>query len=163
MKYPQARGIQIQTASRIVVETNGVEPFRVVILDSSYTPGNVSPVLKVKYPAIAISNGERVDGITFGPVSTISGSLAAIASGKEVLVVVIGEAVVKCDNSVSGTNINVGDQVSHSSTSTYNGCIKKTGLTNNYPTAGQHVVGRALQKATVDNQFILIQIEKQEV
>lgn len=163
MKYPQARGIQLLTVSRLVSETNGVEPFRVVILDSSVTPGNVSPILKVKYPAIAISNGERVEGITLGPVNTLSGSLAAIAANKEVNVVVVGECMVKCDTTVDTTNINVGDQVAHSATAGQNGCIKAAALTNNYPTAGQHIVGRALGKATIEGEYILVMIEKQEV
>lgn len=162
-KYPQSRGIQVLTVSRIVSETNGVEPFRVVILDSSVTPSNVSPMLKVKYPAIAISNGERVEGITLGPVNTLSGSLAVCAANKEVNVVTIGECMVECDTGVDSTNILVGDLVAHSAVSGQNGCIAKAGLTNNYPTAGQHIVGRALGKATVEGQYILVHIAIQEV
>lgn len=160
---PHDLGRQIFKSTRVVNEANGIVPFRVVILDGTDTPGNVSPVRKIKYPTITISNGERVDGVCYGPVNTLSGSLAAIAQNKDCEVVNAGEAAIMCDTTVDTTNILLGDLVASSETATQYGMIHKAALTNNYPTAGQHVVGRALNKATVEGQFVLVMLAFQEV
>ena len=122
----------------------------------------------VNYPTITISAGERIAGICVGPVSCLpsSGSTAAIQlipQNHDCLIVDVGSAPAQCDTTVTGTNINVGDLVSTSETASCYGMVHKTPLTGNAPSANSHIIGRALNKAATNSQFVLIEIEIQEV
>lgn len=167
--------------------STGIIPFRVVMFDNVATPMYGTQWLApIKHPSTSFTNGEKTAGVAVGPVleNTVGSdglvpasawaAIAAIGQNKAVDVRTQGVVPILCDDSTDGTNILAGDKVRISTSTTTSilsqtvsmkGCIAKAALTNNVPSANQHVVGLSYQKiapAADSSIYCLVRLEPAE-
>jgi len=162
--------------NRVLEETfkagpsTGILPWRVVILDNVATvPYGTGGYAPVKHPSTTFTNGEKTLGVAVGPepqlVTAASDGLApasawaafsAIAQNRSVNVRLMGTVPILCDNTTDSTQINAGDFVRISTSTTTSissqtvtmaGTVAKAAMTtNNVVDASQHVVGVAFSR-----------------
>lgn len=147
----------------------GVVPFRAVIADAAATythyGENMEPA--IMHPPYSFAHA-NVLGIMYESQNTLNtfptdDGLVYKASTRQATVRTHGIALVQCDNSVAGAAITPGDLVAVSQVQYYEGCACKAALSSGLPSAGQHILGIAMQLADTNGQYVKVLLRVREV
>jgi len=148
----------------------GMVPYRIVILDATQNATGVGDAkgMKIKYPTIGFTAGEKVVGVALGFAVTHLANAGYSATfyprepGLSARFRAIGVAPVMTDSSTDTTAILPGDNVVASMVANNDGLAAKGTLSTNALAANQHFVGTALRGVTIENGICLVLVRPQE-